>query len=86
MDTLDEVTRHELIGLTAKISKAKNKDLEGLSGKIIGETRNSIVIESDSKRKRVLKNQLIEIILVEKKVKVQAKALMKRPEERIKGE
>ena len=83
---LDDVVRHELIGLTIKITKAKNPSLVGLSGKILDETKNSFVIGKDSQRKTVLKNHIIELIIVEKNIKVQGKVLMKRPEERIKGE
>ena len=83
---LDDVVRHELIGLTIKITKAKNPSLVGLSGKILDETKNSFVIGKDSERKTVLKNHIIELIIVEKNIKVQGKVLMKRPEERIKGE
>ena len=83
---LNEVVRQEIIGLTIKITKAKNQSLVGLSGKVLDETKNSFVIETNSKRKTILKNQILELVIVEKNVKVQAAALMKRPEERIKGE
>jgi ribonuclease P protein subunit POP4 len=79
-----EAVRHEIIGLTVKITKAKNQSLVGLSGVVLDETRNSFVIEKEGKRKTILKNQITELMIGN--VRVGAKHLMKRPEERIKGE
>lgn len=78
--------RHEFIGLTVEITKSLNKDLVGLAGKVLDETKNSFVIEKGKKRKHILKNQIIELMIVEKNEKIDARHLMKRPEERIKGE
>jgi ribonuclease P protein subunit POP4 len=40
------VLRHELIGLDVLVSGAKNAGQKGLSGRIIDETRNLLVIET----------------------------------------
>jgi ribonuclease P protein subunit POP4 len=81
----DEVARHEIIGLTIRITEASNPDLVGLEGKVLDETKNSFVIETASGRKTVLKNQITQLMIVEKNITVQASSLMKRSEERIKG-
>jgi len=79
----DEAVRHELIGLTIRIVKAKNPNLAGLSGKVLDETKNSFVICTNSHTKTILKNQIIQLEIAEKNIMVQGKDLMKRPEERI---
>lgn len=81
---LSELARHEFIGLTIKITQARNKDLEGLQGKVINETKNSFVIKGKGAEKMILKNQLLEIMIVENEAKIPAKLIRKRPEERIK--
>ena len=41
-----------------KIVKAPNKSLEGLTGKIVDETRNTIDIENEGKVRKVLKKEV----------------------------
>jgi ribonuclease P protein subunit POP4 len=73
--------RRELIGSTIKITNSKNKSLVGVKGKIIDETRNTLIIEENKKTKKIPKNQVtIEI----KKTKIDGKLLVGRPEERLK--
>ena len=82
---LNEYTKAELIGLDIEIVNAKNKSLIGLKGKIVDETKNTFIIEVDSKEKKLLKDQVTLIIHFEKeKVKVEGKLFLGRPEERIK--
>ena len=50
--------RHELIGLTITIIKAKNKSLVGLRGKIIDETQNTINIQTANSIKKIIKNKI----------------------------
>ena len=49
------VLRHELIGLDVLVSGAANPSQKGLSGRIIDETRNLLVIETGTGVKRVAK-------------------------------
>ncbi len=77
--------RHELIGLKIEIIDSKNKSLIGLKGKIIDETKNIILIKQDNKIKRIIKNQVtMKIYLDNKKVEIDGKLLVSRPEDRIK--
>lgn len=79
------IIRHELIGLEAEIVKAKNPSLVGIKGKIIDETRNTIIIRQGKKMKRILKEHAVFNIRVENKiVQLDGKLLVGRPEERIK--
>lgn len=47
MITAENITRHELIGLCITIEKSSNRTEIGISGKIIDETKNTILIHSD---------------------------------------
>lgn len=64
-----------------EISQAKNRGLVGLKGKIIDETKNTIVILTREGKKTVIKNQ---VTLLTDGLEISGKELAKRPEERIK--
>ncbi|MDH7510846.1 MAG: ribonuclease P protein component 1 [Methanolinea sp.] len=55
MITPRNILRHELIGLEVLVIGASNPALHGLSGRIIDETRNTLVIRGDRGTKRVQK-------------------------------
>lgn len=78
---------HELIGLEAEVVESSNKDLVGIRGLILDETRNTLLIgQPGGKKRRVLKHVAVfRIILPDgTKVKVEGKVLVGRPEERLK--
>lgn len=53
----------QLIGQEVKIVTASNKSLEGLKGRIVDETRNTLSIESGGKIRKVLKKEIsLEIV------------------------
>lgn len=45
MISRDNVLVHEWIGLNARISKCSCREMEGIRGRIIDETRNTLVLE-----------------------------------------
>ncbi len=49
------VLRHELIGLDVLVARASNPGHAGVSGRIIDETRNTLVIQTGSGEKRIPK-------------------------------
>ena len=50
----------ELIGKKIEITRAKNKSLVGISGKVADETRNTIkVIDEKNKEKTIIKKQVM---------------------------
>lgn len=82
---LKDYVRRELIGLDIEIVKAKNQSLIGLKGKIIDETKNTLIIEHKNKTKKLLKDQItINIKFPKKTIQVNGKLLLGRSEERIK--
>ncbi|MFN6992154.1 MAG: ribonuclease P protein component 1 [Fervidobacterium sp.] len=87
--TPQNLVRHELIGLKVKIASSTNPSLIGLEGTVIDETYNTIKIETngkDKKEKIVPKQGTIFIFHLPngKKVEVDGKVLISRPEDRIK--
>lgn len=84
--TPQNIVRHELIGLKVKIGKSRNTSLVGLVGNVIDETYNTIKIETNSKEKIIPKQGTIFIFHLPngKRVEVDGKVLISRPEDRIK--
>jgi len=75
----EKLVRGELIGLGVNVA-GKN-----INGKIIDETKNSILIESKNGRKMIMKkNNQLEFILLDERIIIDGKQLVLRPEERIK--
>jgi len=73
--------KQEFIGKTIIITKSKNKNQEGTTGKIIDETKNTFKIKTTKKTITILKNEKTFTIQNEK---IEGNKITKRPEERIK--
>ncbi len=77
--------KEELIGNQIEVIKSKNKSLEGIKGKIIDETKNTLTIKTNSKIKKIIKNQTIMKIKIKNKIlQVNGKEIQQRPEDRLK--
>jgi len=80
------IIQDEFIGLKVIVADSPNKDLIGISGTVIKETRNTFIVLNGDKRKTVAKDQatfhftLADATIVE----VEGHVLLGRPEERIK--
>ncbi|HLD48898.1 MAG TPA: ribonuclease P protein component 1 [archaeon] len=84
MRTARNILRHELIGLDCIVMKASNKSSTGISGRIVDETMKTVVIK-DTDMKRVQKSgSTFRLSLSGKKVDVNGRYLLARPEDRIK--
>ena len=79
------VLRHELIGLDVLVSGAANPELRGLSGRIIDETRNLLVIETKIGIKRIAKmHSIFRVSLPGRElVEIDGSVLVLAPEKRI---
>jgi len=75
---------YELIGEIVEIVDAKNKHDLKIKGKIVDETKSTIIIKDHGKIKRLFKQNII-IKLMNSGQLVEGKQLLKRSEERIKG-
>ena len=56
---IKDFARHEFIGLRIKVIDATNEANIGLQGKIVNETKNTIILLSNKKRKMLLKKILL---------------------------
>lgn len=80
------ILKHELIGLDAKVVKSSNKYQEGLHGTIINETRDTVVLETNSDDKRLEKQSItLQLDLNSEVVDIEGSYLVGRPEDRIKN-
>ena len=80
-----DMPRRELIGLEVEVVDATNKSLKGIKGVIIGETKNTLVIEHENTSKTVLKEQVtLDIRMDGNIVRMDGKMLLGRSEERVK--
>ena len=86
MITSKDLIRHELIGLRVEIANSTNKFHKGMSGLVVDETKNLLVIETEKGIKKIQKKgtEFIFTISDSKRVKVNGTIIAKRPEERIK--
>lgn len=75
----------EWIGRQIEIVEAKNKDLVGMKGEIVDETKNMFTVEVKGKMKRIIKDQvMLKVAFDSHNYKVDGKLLVGRPEDRIK--
>ena len=80
------IIQNELIGLDAKVAKSTNRDSIGISGTVIDETRNTLVIRHNNIDKTVPKETTIFQFTLPNgsTVEVEGNAIMGRPEDRVK--
>jgi len=76
----------ELIGLNAKVVKSSHPNYVGIGGRVINETHNTIVITHGKKNKTIVKNTAVFqfTMLNGTIVEINGKAIVGRPEDRIK--
>ncbi|MDK2789781.1 MAG: ribonuclease protein subunit [Methanothermococcus sp.] len=89
MITPQNIIRHELIGLDVEIVKSTNPSLIGTKGRVIDETRNTLVVEKSNGKEIVIPKDIATFRFKLKndeliKVDVNGKLLIGRPEDRLK--
>ena len=83
MNAKDALTM-ELIGKDIEIKDAKNSSLVGIKGQVIDETKYTLMIMHDGKKKTIMKQDVkIMVKVKDKRVLLEGKLLVKRPEDRI---
>lgn len=79
----ENILMHELMGLKALVVKSTDKNREGMKGKVIDETKNTLVLEGG---KVIPKKEVeLEFDLGNEKVLVEGKKLIGRSEDRVKS-
>ena len=86
MITPGNLVRHELVGLEVKVVKSSNPSQVGLSGRVVDETRNILMIETPSGVKSLPKESCTFLFRLpsREQVRVDGKLLLARPEDRVK--
>ena len=80
-----EIIADELIGLEVEVVESTDKNKIGIRGRVIDETMKMLVIETEKGIKKVPKAECAFIFSYKgKKVKVDGRLLVARPEDRIK--
>ncbi|MFQ6073714.1 MAG: ribonuclease P protein component 1 [Candidatus Bathyarchaeia archaeon] len=80
------ILQHEFIGLDVKVVRSTHPDYVGITGMVIDETRNTLVIRNKDKDKVVVKStSVFHFILPEGTiVEIEGDAIVGRPEDRVK--
>jgi len=86
MKITPDLLRQEFVGLDAKVVKSSNPSQTSISGKIIKETRNTLVILYKNVEKTVIKDVAVFHFIMPDGtvVEVDGKAIVGRPENRFK--
>jgi ribonuclease P protein subunit POP4 len=80
------ILQKELIGLNVKVAKSPNSDLLGISGKVIDETRNTLVVRHENSDKIISKNVAVFHFTMPDRtvVEINGAVILGRPENRVK--
>jgi ribonuclease P protein subunit POP4 len=86
MKVTPAIVQQELIGLNAKVVRSSHPGYVGIEGKVLNETRNTIVILHEDKKKIIIKNTSVFNFTMPDGtvVEIDGKAIIGRPEDRIK--
>lgn len=83
--TKQNIHKHELLGLSARIIETPDKGCIGLTGRIVDETKNTFKIETPGKEKILQKKgTIIAVKIGNDEVNIDVSKLRYRPEDRIK--
>ncbi|MCL2172621.1 MAG: ribonuclease P protein component 1 [Nitrososphaerota archaeon] len=86
MKVTPDIIRYEFIGTAAHVAHSNHFDYLGLSGRVIGETKNTFTLNSENKIKRVIKDSAVFNFTFNDgtTVEIDGKLLIGRPEDRLK--
>jgi ribonuclease P protein subunit POP4 len=86
MKVTPDIIREEFVGVNSSISESPHSNYLGIRGKVLGETRNTFVIQQKGKSKRVTKDQAVfQFQFTDGTVvEIDGKLLVGKPEDRVK--
>ena len=86
MKTTTAIVQQELIGLNAKVVRSSHPGYVGITGEVVDETRNTILILHKNRKKTIIKNTTVFNFTMSDGtiVEIDGKAIIGRPEARIK--
>ena len=77
------IGKHEFIGLDVEILNSSDPSIQGLSGMIVDETKNTFVVDIDGREKRISK-KIVRLGIRNTDIIVDGAKITYRPEDRIK--
>lgn len=81
---LKDLAENELIGLECEVVNSSQRSLVGMKGKIVDETLNTLLLDTQNGEKKIQKKSVVlEIKFPRKNVVIKGKDLMQRPHERL---
>ena len=84
MITPENIKVHELIGLQASIIECVNRQIIGLRGKVVNETKHLLVLDTERGLKKIPKGiSISKFFFNNKDATVDGNLLLKRPHERL---
>jgi ribonuclease P protein subunit POP4 len=85
MRSIENILFHELIGLKIKISESSQTSLKNLSGKIIFESKNMLIVRTLNGIKKIPKQNILKCILYLPSTAcfIRGTQLIGRPEDRV---
>ena len=84
MITQNNILVHEMIGLHTKVLKSTNSQINGISGKIIDETKNMFILKTENGLRNIPKNHNKWFFSInEQKIILDGKLLAKRSQDRL---
>jgi len=85
MRSIENILYHELIGLKIKISESSQSNLKKLSGKVIFESKNMLIVRTLNGIKKIPKNNILKCLLYLPSTVcfIKGTQLIGRPEDRI---
>ena len=86
MKATPRIVQQEFIGLNAEVVKSSNPTHVGISGKVVDETRNVLVLLHQNEKKSIIKNVAVFDFTMPDGavVEIDGKVIVGRPEDRIK--
>jgi ribonuclease P protein subunit POP4 len=86
MKVTPDIIRYEFIGTAAQVAQSTHPGYLGLSGRVIGETKNTFTLDSEGATKSVVKESAVFNFAFNDGtiVEIDGKLLVGRPEDRLK--
>jgi len=86
MKVTPRIVQQELIGLNAEVVRSSNPSSVGISGKVVDETRNVLVMVCQNKEKKIIKETAVFHFTMPDGtvVEIDGKVIVGRPEDRVK--
>ena len=86
MKVTPAIVQQELIGLDAKVVRSSHPGYVGIAGRVLDETRNTIIILHENKKKIIIKSTAVFHFTMPDGtiVEIDGKTIIGRPEDRIK--